>query len=96
MKQLIWFFIFLPVSVFGQEAKDIFSLTIGNGSTNITFKEAFEPSINFFGRIFNTGKNFVGDGPECGISNEISQRIFMDFSFSLFSGRNSKANYQQY
>jgi hypothetical protein len=79
-----------PLSIFGQKANAIISLRIGYSSTDIVFKEAFEPSVNFFGRVFNTGKTFVGDGPEFGISKAIDQKIFMDISFSSFSGRDTK------
>lgn len=78
------------MSIFGQKVNDRISLQIGYSTTNIVFNEAFEPSVSIFGLVFNTGKTFVGSGPEFGISKDISTRIFMDISFSSFSGRDTK------
>lgn len=90
MKILTYLFLLFPISIFGQKTHDIISLRIGYSSTNIVFKEAFEPSVNIFGRTFNTGKTFVGDGPEFGISKDLNKRIFMDISYSSFSGKDTK------
>lgn len=90
MKQFTYFFLLFPLFTFGQKANDIISLRVGYSSTNIVFKEAFEPSVNIFGLTFNTGKTFVGDGPEFGISKDISEKMFIDVSFSSFSGRDRK------
>ena len=89
MKQLIYFLLF-PLFVYGQKADDIISLRIGYSSTNIGFKEAFEPSVNFFGQDFNTGNTFVGDGPEFGISKALNNKVYIEISFSSFSGRDTK------
>ena len=90
MKHIIFLFLLFPFSLFGQKPNDLITLKIGYNSTNIVFKEAFEPSINIFGTIFNTGKTFVGAGSEFGISKEINNRTFIDLSFSSFSGRDTK------
>ena len=91
MKKIIYLLLLFPLTTFGQRTNDIVTLRIGYGSTNIVFKEAFEPSINVFGRVFNTGKTFVGDSPEFGISKNLSERMFAEASFSTFSGRETKA-----
>jgi hypothetical protein len=90
MKKLTYLFLLFPISIFGQKTNDIISLRLAYSSTNIVFKEAFEPSINIFGRTFNTEKTFVGDGPEFGISKDINEDMFIDISFSTFSGRDTK------
>ncbi len=74
----------------GQKADDIISLRIGYSSANIGFKEALEPSINFFGQVFHTGKTFVGDGPELGISKALNNKLYIDISCSTFSGSDTK------
>jgi hypothetical protein len=91
MKLTIFLLVFFPISLFGQISKEPISLRIGYSSTNIIFKEAYEPSINIFGRVFKTGKTFVADGPEFGISKHINNRVFLDISLSSFSGRDTKA-----
>lgn len=86
-------FIFLCIitaTSFGQKSNNIISLRLGYSSTNIVFKEAFEPSLQYFGVVFNTGKTFVGDGPEFGISKDINNKIYFDLSFSTFSGKDTK------
>lgn len=75
---------------FGQKSKELFSIRIGYSSTNIVFKEAIEPSFQFFGNTFNSGKTFVGDGPEFGISKSINDKLFIDLSLSTFSGQETK------
>jgi hypothetical protein len=90
MKILTLFFLLFPTSIFGQKTNDIISVRVGYGSTNMVFKEAFEPSVNIFGRDFNTGKTFVGSGPEFGLSKYINAEMFIDVSFSAFSGRDTK------
>jgi hypothetical protein len=90
MKRLTYFFLLFPLSIFGQKANDIISLRIGFSSTDIVFKEALQPSVGIFGHTFKTGKTFVGEGPEFGMSKTINDKIYMDISFSLFSGRDTK------
>ena len=90
MKLTIYFLVFFPIYLFGQKSNQPISLRLGYSSTNIIFNEAFEPSVNIFGRVFNTGKTFVGDGPEFGISKDLNNRVFMDLSLSTFSGRDTK------
>jgi hypothetical protein len=90
MKQLTYFFLLFPLFTFGQKANDVISLRVGYSSTNIVFKEAFEPSVSIFGQVFNTGKTFVGDGPEFGISKALNNKLYIDISFSSFSGRDTK------
>lgn len=90
MKRLTYFILLFPLSIFGQKSNNISSLRIGYSSTNIGFKEAFEPSVNIFGLVFNTGKTFVGEGPEFGVSKALNNRIYIDISFSSFSGRDTK------
>ena len=90
MKLLTYIFLLFPFSIFGQKTNDIISLRIGYSSTNIVFKEAFEPSANIFGHVFNTGKTFVGGGPEFGISKALNNKIYIDISFSSFSGSDTK------
>lgn len=75
---------------FGQKPNDVISVRIGYSSTNIVFKEALEPSFQFFGNTFNSGKTFVGDGPEFGISKSINNNLFIDLSFSSFAGQETK------
>lgn len=75
---------------FGQKTNDVISLRIGYSTTNIVFKEALEPSLQFFGNTFNSGKTFVGEGPEFGISKSINKNLFIDFSFSSFAGDDTK------
>jgi hypothetical protein len=82
--------IFITIFSFGQKTNDAISIRIGYSSTNIVFKEAVEPSFQFFGYTFNSGKTFVGDGPELGISKSINNKLFIDFSISLFSGQDIK------
>lgn len=90
MKRLTYFILLFPLSIFGQKSNNISSLRIEYSSTNIGFKEAFEPSVNIFGLVFNTGKTFVGEGPEFGVSKALNNRIYIDISFSSFSGRDTK------
>jgi hypothetical protein len=90
MKQLTYLFLLFPLAIFGQKANDIISFRVGYSSTNIGFKEAFEPSVNIFGRVFNTGKTFVGESPEFGISKALNNKIYVDISYSSFSGRDTK------
>ena len=93
MKRLIivfTFLIFTTILSFGQKPNDIISLRIGYSSTNIVFKEAFEPSFQFFGNTFNSGKTFVGDGPEVGVSKSVNDKLFIDLSISSFSGKDTK------
>jgi hypothetical protein len=78
-------FILITTFSFGQNANEKFSLRIGYSTTNITFNEAYNPSINFLGIPINlTGKNFSGDGPELGISKSIKEKLFLDIAFSSF------------
>jgi hypothetical protein len=90
MKIIAFLFLAFPFVTFGQRTNDILTLRVGIGSANIGFKEALEPSTNLFGREFNTGNTFIGDGPEFGISKNISHKMFIDVSFFQFSGRNTK------
>lgn len=90
MKQFIFLIFLSPFIVHGQRNKEIATLRVGYGSTNIGFKEAFEPSVNIFGIVFNTGKTFVGDGPEFGLSKEMNRKLFLDLSFSSFYGKDTK------
>lgn len=95
---LIIFLQFINKS-FGQKNNDVVSFRLGYSSTNIVFKEAYEPSLNLFGRTFNTGKTFVGDGPEFGISKDLSENVYVDISFSTFKGADLRAkvnNYENY
>ena len=99
MKQLTYFFLLFPLSIFGQKENDIISLRIGYSSTNIVFKEAFQPSVNIFGRVFNTGNTYIGDGPEFGLSKALNDNIYIDISFSSFSGSHTRLivnNYRSY
>ena len=82
--------ILIIIVSFGQETNEVISLRIGYSSTNVVFKEAFEPSFQFFGNTFNTGKTFVGDGPEFGIIKSINKNLFIDLSFSSFAGQDTK------
>lgn len=75
---------------FGQQTKELVSIRIGYSSTNIVFKEAIEPSFQFFGNTFKSGKTFTGEGPEFGISKSINDKLFIDVSFSTFSGQETK------
>ena len=99
MKQIIYFFSLLPLVTAGQKKDDIITLRVGYSSTNVNFKEAFEPSVNFFGRVFNTGKLLLGEGFELGVSKNIVTKMFIEISFSTFSGRDTKLivnNYKNY
>jgi hypothetical protein len=91
MRKIICLLLVFPLAVFGQKTGDIITLSLGWASANIGFKEAIDPSINFFGRIFNTGNTFVGEGPEFGISKNISKNMFAEISFSTFTGKETKA-----
>ncbi|MBY0477127.1 MAG: outer membrane beta-barrel protein [Chitinophagaceae bacterium] len=75
---------------FGQKTKELLSVRIGYSSTNILFKEAVEPSFQFFGVTFKSGKTFVGEGAEFGISKSIHSKLFMDVSISSFKGQDFK------
>jgi hypothetical protein len=90
MKQLIYFISLFPSPIFAQKADDIISLRIGYSTTDIGFKEAFEPSVSILGGVFKTGNTFEGEGPEFGISKAINNRLYIDISFSSFSGRETK------
>lgn len=90
MGRIVFILLFFPCSLFGQKTNELITLRVGYSSTNIAFKEAFNPSINVFGRPFDTGSIFVGEGPEFGISKEISNRTFIDLAFSTFSGQASR------
>jgi len=92
---LIIFLQFINKS-FGQKNNDVVSFRLGYSSTNIVFKEAYEPSLNLFGRNFNTGKTFVGDGPEFGISKDLSENMSLDIAFSTFKGSDLKAKVDIY
>jgi hypothetical protein len=88
---LLLFILIHTISIsFGQKTKELVSIRIGYSSTNIVFKEAIEPSFQFFGNTFNSGKTFVGEGPEFGISKSINEKLFIDFSLSTFSGQETK------
>ena len=92
---LIIFLQFINKS-FGQKNNDVVSFRLGYSSTNIVFKEAYEPSLNLFGRNFNTGKTFVGDGPEFGISKDLSENMSLDIAFLTFKGSDLKAKVDIY
>jgi hypothetical protein len=90
MKMIIYVVLILPLNVFGQRTGDIISVQVGYTSTNVVFREAFEPSINVFGTIFKSGKTFGGEGPEFGFRKNLSKLIFVEATFSTFSGRETK------
>lgn len=99
MKQIIYLFLLFPLAIYGQRTKDIVALRVGYGSTNIVFKEAYEHSINFFGRILKSGKAYTGQGWEFGISKDLTENLFMEASFSSFSDRRTTVivnNYESY
>lgn len=69
------------------------SVRIGYGATNIIFKEALQPSVNLFGRTFKTGKTYVAEGPEFGISKDLNSNIYLDIGFSSFSGGDTRVEF---
>lgn len=88
---LILFILVNTISIsFGQETDQLFSIRIGYSSTSIVFKEAVEPSFQFFGNTFKAGKTFVGSGPEFGISKSVNDKLFIDLGLSSFSGNEIK------
>jgi hypothetical protein len=87
--------LFLPIAIFGQEKKEIVSLRAGYSGTIIVFKEAVDPSFLNFGITFNDSKTFIGSGPEFGVSKSINDDLFIDCSFSTFSGKHTKFEYGQ-
>lgn len=59
---------------FGQKHEELFSIKIGYSSTNIVFKEAIEPTFQFLGNTFKSGKTFVGEGIEFGAGKSINDK----------------------
>mgnify|MGYP000903452764 CR=1 FL=1 len=91
MKKILFLLSTLTTTfLFGQKSNEILSLRIGYNSANIVFKEAFEPSFQFFGYTFKSGKTFAGDGPEAGIAKSINSKLFIDLGISSFSGEDIK------
>jgi hypothetical protein len=100
MKPIIYLLLLFPLSAFAQKTNDIINVRAGYNSTNILFKEAMEleEPLKFFKGILHTGKIFDADGPEFGISKNISNKLFAEVSFSPFSGKertmiNNNENY---
>ena len=92
MSYIVLFFLLLPIASFAQKTNDLFSIRLGASSANIVFSEAVESSISAFGFLFSSGKNFAASGGELGISKNINERMFIEASFALFSGRETKIN----
>jgi len=78
--------IFVSLNVAAQTGADIVAARIGTSSTNIVFKEAHKPSINFFGLIFNSGNSFSADGLQFGLSRSLNEKLYIDVSYASFSG----------
>lgn len=71
---------------FGQGTDELFSLRLGYSSTNIAFKEAFEPAYPVFSKFFRAGKTFVGEGIDFGVSKSINNKMYIELGYSPFSG----------
>ena len=89
MKPLL-FILLLPLTALAQEKKEILSLRIGYGFTSIVFDEAADPSFVYFGLTFPSS-TFRSHGPEFGVSKSLNERVFIDVSFSSFSGKDLRA-----
>ena len=92
MLYIVLFLLLLPMASIAQKTNDLFSVRLGASSANIVFNEAVESSISAFGFLFSSGKNFAASGGELGISKGINERMFIETSFALFSGRETKIN----
>ena len=92
MLYIVLLLLLLPMASIAQKTNDLFSVRLGASSANIVFNEAVESSINAFGFLFSSGKNFAASGGELGISKDINERMFIETSFALFSGRETKIN----
>jgi hypothetical protein len=80
----------VPISAAAQKTDDLFSIRLGASSANIIFNEAVESSIGLFGFLFSTGNTFAASGGELGISKNLNERMFLESSFALFSGSDTK------
>jgi Outer membrane protein beta-barrel domain len=89
MKPLL-FLVLLPLSMLAQERNEILSLRVGYGFTSIKFDEAVDPSFLYFGLSFPSN-SFRANGPEFGVSKAFNNRMFIDLSFSSFSGEGERA-----
>ena len=90
MSYISLFLLILPMASIAQKTNDLFSIRLGASSANIVFDEAVESSVNAFGFLFSAGKNFAASGGELGISKSINDRMFIETSFALFTGRETK------
>jgi len=79
------FILLLPLCLLAQDRNEMLSLRIGYGFTSIVFKEAADPSFLYFGLTFPSN-NFRAHGPEFGVSKAVNNRVFIELSFSSFSG----------
>ena len=93
MKPLL-FILFLPLTILAQEKKEVLGLKIGYGFTSIIFDEAADPSFVYFGLTF-PGNTFGSHGAEFGVSKSLSERVYIDMSFSSFSGKDLRAEYDE-
>ena len=83
------FIILLPLTVLAQEKSEILSGRVGYGFTSIVFDEAADPSFLYFGLTFPSN-NFRAHGPDIGVSKSINNRVYIDLSFSSFSGKDQR------
>ena len=90
--------VFIYFNASAQTNKELFGIKIGYGTTAINFKESNPVSFSFFGRKFDSGNTFSGDGIEFGVTRSINKKMFMDFSFASFSedGLHFKVNDFEY
>jgi hypothetical protein len=90
MRSFLLLLIIFPVALLAQNTRDFISIKAGISSTNIIFKEAIAPSVDFFGFTFDPGRTFVGEGPQFGINKDINDRMYLELSYSAFSGKEYK------
>ena len=88
---LILLILFDSLNVAAQTSKEILGVRVGASTTNIVFKEAYSPTINFFGLPFFTGNTFSADGPQVGISKSLNNKLYIDLYYASFSGTDTKA-----